>query len=91
VWRGCYYFPEKNPRDLKTAVKSGKVKKFLVTYASFEKLVLCSKDKTKNFQLLVDESHMLTTANGKNYMHQQTRKILINYKKFKTNSVRNPG
>jgi hypothetical protein len=72
-----------NPKDLKTAVKSGTVKKFLVTYASFEKLVLYLEDGAKDFQLLVDEAHMLTGGDDKNYIHVHIRKILINYTKFK--------
>jgi hypothetical protein len=72
------------PENLKAAIKSGTVKKFLVTYASFEKLVLSLEDKAKNFQLLVDEAHMLTAADDKNYMHVHIRKILIHYTKFKS-------
>jgi hypothetical protein len=71
-------------QNLKIAIKSGTVKKFLVTYASFERLVLALGDKAKDFQLLVDEAHMLTAADDKNYMYVHIRKILIHYTKFKS-------
>jgi hypothetical protein len=72
------------PKNLKTAIKSDTVKKFLVTYTSFEKLVLYLEDKAKDFQLLVDEAHMLTAADDKNYMQVHIRKIFIHYTKFKS-------
>jgi hypothetical protein len=72
------------PINLKTAVKPGKVKKFLVTYASFERLVSCLGNKAKNCQLLIDEAHMLASADAKNYMYVQIRKILANYTEFKS-------
>jgi hypothetical protein len=71
------------PPTLKKAIKFG-TKKFLVTYVSLVHLTKALGEKTKDFQLLVDEAHMLTDVHGKNYMHHAIRGVLNVYKQFKS-------
>jgi hypothetical protein len=71
-------------KNLQSALHSGLYNKFFVTYASLPKVIKLLGSKVKNYRLLVDEAHMLTDADDKNYMRQQIYAILSSYKKFKS-------
>lgn len=63
-------------------------KKFLGTYHSLPKILKSlSKSfskKAKDFQLLVDEAHMLTEGDDKDFMHNEINFILQSYTEFKS-------
>lgn len=63
-------------------------KKFLGTYHSLPKILKAlsksSSKKAKDFQLLVDEAHMLTEGDDKDFMHNEINFILQAYTEFKS-------
>lgn len=58
--------------------------KLMVTYHSLPKVVEALGDSIKDFQLLVDEAHMLTEGDDKDFMHGDINYILQTFKKFKS-------
>jgi hypothetical protein len=94
----CYLFnSDKYVKDVKTvseneeeiinrlkAVKEITQKRFIVvTYRSFEHLVNVLGKATRNYWLIVDEAHNLTSSSDLNYMHGNLSSILSNLKIFK--------
>lgn len=63
-------------------------KKFLGTYHSLPKILKALdksfSKKAKDFQLLVDEAHMLTEGDDKDFMHNEINFILQSYTEIKT-------
>lgn len=61
--------------------------KIMSTYHSLPKVLEAfsnSVKDTEEFQLLVDEAHMLTEGDDKDFMHNEINYILQSYTKFKT-------
>lgn len=67
--------------------KRGKVGKIMCTYHSLPKLLDCfdqSYYSEKDYRLLVDEAHMLTEGDDKDFMHNEISYVLGNYERFKS-------
>ena len=67
--------------------KIGKVGKIMCTYHSLPKLLDCfdqSDYSEKDYRLLVDEAHMLTEGDDKDFMHNEISYVLGNYERFKS-------
>lgn len=68
-------------------ISSGGIKIFS-TYHSLPKILAaftkCSNKTTKDFQLLIDEAHMLTEGDDKDFMHNEINYILHVFSKFKS-------
>ena len=63
------------------------VGKIMCTYHSLPKLLDCfdqSNHKEKEYRLLIDEAHMLTEGDDKDFMHNEINYILSNYQRFKS-------
>lgn len=61
--------------------------KIMSTYHSLHKVIKAfeaSLKSTKDFQLLVDEAHMLTEGDDKDFMHNEINYILQSYSMFKS-------
>ena len=63
-------------------------KKIISTYHSLKKVLKafnnCFKYTPKDYQLLVDEAHMLTEGDDKDFMHDEINYILQSYTQFKS-------
>ena len=81
-----FLYGNKPTSEIKSFLESGG-RKIMSTYHSLPKILKAfeysSKD-SKDFQLLVDEAHMLTEGDDKDFMHDEINIVLQTYKEFKS-------
>lgn len=76
-------YGEISNQEIKNALSSG-CTKFMSTYHGLKRIVELFGNQVSNFQLLVDEAHMLTEGDDKDFMHNEINYILQSYTKFKS-------
>lgn len=69
--------------DVQDALARG-CTKFISTYDGLAKVVDAFGDRTKEFQLLVDEAHLLTMYDEKDFRHSAIAYLLRNYTRFRS-------
>ena len=81
-----FLYGSKPVSEIKSFLEFGG-KKIMSTYHALPKILKAfeasSKD-SKDFQLLVDEAHMLTEGDDKDFMHDEINIVLQTYKEFKS-------
>jgi len=58
--------------------------KFMSTYHGLKRIIEIFGEQVSEFQLLVDEAHMLTEGDDKDFMHDEINYILQTYTNFKS-------
>lgn len=69
--------------EIETALNNG-CTKFMSTYHGLRRIIEIFGDRVADFQLLVDEAHMLTEGDDKDFMHNEINYLLQSYTKFKS-------
>ena len=81
-----FLYGNKSVADIETFIDNGG-KKIMSTYHSLPKILRAfetTDKKARDFQLLVDEAHMLTEGDDKDFMHDEINIILQTYQNFKS-------
>lgn len=82
----CFVYGSKPTKDILKYINEGGTK-VMSTYHALPKILAAlevSDFDTKDFQLLVDEAHMLTEGDDKDFMHTEINNILLHFNKFKS-------
>ncbi|MCB1711423.1 MAG: DEAD/DEAH box helicase family protein [Candidatus Riesia sp.] len=76
-------YGEISNQEIKKALDNG-CTKFMSTYHGLRRIIEIFGEQVANFQLLVDEAHMLTEGDDKDFMHNEINYLLQSYTKFKS-------